>query len=459
MAPNKRAPALAAFAALAMLMAGTVPYAHAADLQANPSNYRAMLRGLKPGDRLTLEAGVYRDGLPLHNLKGSAEQPIRIAAAKGAAVEFVGRAGHNTVSLSNTAHVQISGLAINGDNLAVGAVKAEGHKACVSVHHIVLEDLLIVGHGVDQQIVGISSFCPAWNWIIRRNLIVGAGTGLYLGNSDGSAPFVGGVIEQNVLIDARGYNMQIKHQIERPADSGMPKEPARTLIRHNVFAKVHNASAGPAARPSLLLGHFPRQGAGSDDVYEVSHNLFFCSPREALLQAEGNVAMAGNIFVNPEGDAISVQPHNDIPKTIDIKDNFIAASGRGVSIVDKESGYAQTVSGNAIYASPAATGGKQAGNQIAAFQNSVAALSRWLTAQHGGALRAGEYASLVDMSQRLCATRANGHQKDQPWVADNLRHHPVCQLVQQIAAAAGRPAAPVAATVVNESEAAQCLWK
>ena len=79
-------------------------------------------------------------------------------------------------------------------------------------HHITLENLLIRGHGNNQQTVGISTKCPAWNWVIRGNTIIGAGTGMYLGDSDGSAPFVAGVIERNLIVDTIGYNLQIKHQ-------------------------------------------------------------------------------------------------------------------------------------------------------------------------------------------------------------------------------------------------------
>jgi len=35
----------------------------------------------------------------------------------------------------------------------------------------------IHGHGANQQIVGINTKCPAWNWVVRRNVIADAGTG------------------------------------------------------------------------------------------------------------------------------------------------------------------------------------------------------------------------------------------------------------------------------------------
>ncbi len=410
---------------------------------------------------LTLEAGVYRQGLPLHNIKGTADHPIRIAGpANGPPAEFLGREGHNTVSLSNAAHLHIGRLVLNGDNLEVGAVKAEGHKSCLSVHHMVLEDLLIIGHGADQQIVGIGSFCPAWNWIIRRNIIIGAGTGLYLGNSDGSAPFVGGLIEQNLIIDTVGYNLQIKHQLERPDGIGMPTLQTRTVVRHNLFTKANNASTGTHARPNLLLGHFPRQGAGSNDTYEVTNNLFFCNPKESLLQAEGRLSIARNIFVNPAGDAISIQPHNDIPKNVDVQQNFVAASGKGVSISDATSNFIQSVTGNWIYAPVAATGGKQSDNQVAPFNLAEPALARWLGLGRDAASRINEFAPLIEVAHRVCASRKEDNQAPPSRLPGALRNHPMCQIVMQLSAAMNKPNVPAstaASSVPWESE--RCLWK
>ena len=70
----------------------------------------------------------------------------------------------------------VDGLGLLGDG-----VKAEGNASWA--HHITIEGLHIVNHGNNQQIVGISTKCPSWNWVIRHNIIEGAGTGMYLGNS------------------------------------------------------------------------------------------------------------------------------------------------------------------------------------------------------------------------------------------------------------------------------------
>ncbi|HYP69089.1 MAG TPA: hypothetical protein VEP67_12680, partial [Thiobacillaceae bacterium] len=231
------------------------------------------MRSLSPGDTLQLSPGIYTRGLSVHELQGRADQPITIAGPKekpGAV--FLGRPGINTISLANAAYLVIRNLTLDGGNLPVDGIKAEGYSRFA--HHITLENLRITGHGNNQQIVGISTKCPAWGWVIRGNVIERAGTGMYLGNSDGSGPFWAGLIEANEVVDSLGYDLQIKHQKPRPALEDAPKGPAVTVIRDNLFGKSRNASVGAMARPNVLLGHWPLQGPGTDDRYLVYGNLF-----------------------------------------------------------------------------------------------------------------------------------------------------------------------------------------
>ena len=129
---------------------------------------------------------------------------------------------------------------LEGRNLRVDGVKCEGHADWA--HHITLDGLRVRGHGNNQQTVAISTKCPAWGWVIRNSVITGAGTGLYLGNSDGRAPFIAGVIEHNLIVDTIGYNLQIKHQQPRPSLPEMPDGASATIIRHNVFSKTNGGS-------------------------------------------------------------------------------------------------------------------------------------------------------------------------------------------------------------------------
>ncbi|MFO7543403.1 MAG: hypothetical protein R6W97_11455 [Thiobacillus sp.] len=330
----------------------------AADIRADTDNYRDVLSSLNPGDRLLLEPGEYRRGLPLHNLSGRAGQPIVIEAANPASPpRFIARPGANTVSLLNVRHLVLRYLQIDGRNLPVDAVKAEGHSRYADF--ITLEYLHIHDHAASQQNVGISTKCPAFGWVIRHNRIERVGTGLYLGDSDGSDPFMGGVIEGNHIAATLGYNLQIKHQHARPTDY-----PGRhdTVIRHNVFSK-QDAVPGQQARPNLLLGHFPLTGAGSEDRYLVYGNLFLHNPSEALLQAEGRLALYDNVFINRSGDAIHIQPHNDVPRNMAIFSNTVLASGTGIQVRQAEGApYRQRIVANVVSARLPITGGESARN-------------------------------------------------------------------------------------------------
>jgi hypothetical protein len=351
--------------------------AHAESVyRGSPDNYRHLITLLRPGDTLTLASGEYRHGLPVHRLSGAPGRPITISGPDGdPPAIFVAQPGHNTVGIVDSRYLVIRNLVLEGNNLPVDAVKAERHSRWA--HHITLENLLIHGHGKNQQIVGISTKCPAWNWVIRGNTIIGAGTGMYLGDSDGSAPFVAGVIERNLIIDTLGYNLQIKHQRSRPEIPGMPVKRSMTIIRHNVFAKADGATT-EAPRPNVLVGHFPLMGAGVEDDYAVYGNFFYQNRNEALFQGEGNVALYSNLFVNEHGDAIRIQPHNDIPRRIVIAFNTVVAKGAGVSLIQKDEAtpYPQTISANAVFADGAIHGGQQTGSLAAPMSEANAFLNR-----------------------------------------------------------------------------------
>jgi hypothetical protein len=323
---------------------------HGAVYEASPADYRQSLKLLRPGDTLRLAAGEYRDGLALKEMSGALGQPIVITGPEqGEPATFVARPGHNTVSIVDSSHLEIRNLALEGHNLPVDAVKAEGHSAFA--HHITLENLTIRGHGNNQQTVGISTKCPAWNWVIRGVTIVGAGTGMYLGDSNGKAPFVAGLIERNLVVDSTGYNLQIKHQVARPDLPDMPAGRNVTIIRHNVFAKA-NSRAPEAARPSMLVGHFPREGLGAEDHYLIYGNFFYQNRNEALFQGEGNVALYANVFVNDFADGVHIQPHNDVPRRIVIAYNTVVAKGAGIVVTVQEGGprYQREVRANAVFA-------------------------------------------------------------------------------------------------------------
>ena len=328
---------------------------------------------MQPGDVLSLDAGIYRDGLRLHDVHGAPGRPITIAGPpEGSRAVFWARDGHHTVSLCDSSFIVLRNLELDGRHRNVDAVKAEGEgdRVCVAVHDITLENLYIHDHDHAQHSVGINTKCNAWNWVVRLTVVERVGTGMYFGGSRGDTPFVSGLIEHNLVLDSLGYNIQIKHQGRRPDVPGIPDGACATTIRHNVLSKARNAAGGRDARPNLLVGHWPLTGAGANDVYQVYGNFFYENPSgEPLFQGEGHVALYHNLFVNHQGDAIWIQPHNDRPRMVRVFRNTIVAAGIGVRVKGGERRFAQTVIGNAVFAGEVpVAGGHQAGNVTDTYQ-------------------------------------------------------------------------------------------
>lgn len=336
---------------------------------ADPSNYLGLLSTLGPGDLLQLAAGTYPDGLPINDLHGEAGDCIVIAGprpgyAPGPRAVFTGRPCCNTVSLSDSSYLVIRDLEIDGLGVEVDAVKAESPASFV--HHVTLEGLYIHGHGANQQIVGINTKCPTWGWAIRRNVIEGAGTGVYLGNSDGEDEFSDGLIEHNLITGTLGYNLQIKHQNGRATGQGAPASGV-TILRRNVFSKATGAAGGPDSRPNVLIGHRPLSGPGSDDDTLIYGNFFWQNPTEALLQAEGHVILYDNLMVNDAGPAVHFQAHNDVPRRVRVFHNTVVADGVGIRVLSGDPSFEQRVVGNAAFGSPALDGGAQLDNTADAY--------------------------------------------------------------------------------------------
>ena len=314
----------------------------------DPSNYRRLIAGLVPGDTLVLAAGEY-PRLTIANLSGAPGRCVTITGPAGErpAVIF-GEIGKRTVEIIDSSYIVLSNLVIDGRGLP----GADGIKALASphpaTHHIVLDGNLIIGAGANQQTDGITTKTPTWNWVIRRNTILSAGTALYLGDSDGTAPFIAGLIENNLVVDPIGYGMQIKYQIARPELPGMPDGEQATIIRYNVFKKGGRPSPD-GNRPNLLVGGFPETGAGANDLYQIYGNLLIDNPREALFQGSGRISFHDNVLIGGEPAAAVFRDH-DLPlKLAEVFDNKIYSPHTGLEF-DSPARQGRTVFGNVIFA-------------------------------------------------------------------------------------------------------------
>jgi hypothetical protein len=359
----------------ALEMAGTSPsFTKTSEtVNAGPDDYLAKLRALTPGQTLLLAPGDYEPrndvpGLPIFDLHGTPEAPITITGPeRGPRPVLLGQSTHNTVRFANASYIVVRNLDIDGRNLGGDGVKAQG-----VAHHITLENLAIRGVESSQDIVGIStSGGPTWNWVIRGNTIINAGTGMYLGSSDGRRPFVAGIIERNLVQDSIGYNIQIKHQLPWTEVSEQAVDGSTTVIRHNVLTKNRNSSTGRRARPSVLIGDVPAFGPGSAHGYEIYGNFFFQNPSEALFQGEGNIALYSNLFVNDFGDAVNIRRHNGTVRTVHVFGNTVVAAGSGISIKHGDIAYRQIAAANAVFSAGPVEASHGAANIFDSYANAA----------------------------------------------------------------------------------------
>jgi hypothetical protein len=366
-------------AAVAAAWLATAP-GRAATLVANPDAgssdpdfYRTLIGQLQPGDTLLLPAGTYRERLPLSDVQGQPDAWITISGPSSGPPAIVTTDSDccNNVQLGNTWYVAIKNLTLDSNSDGVDASIDGINAKSGATHDILIENCTLTGLSFHQSTVGISTKSSAWNWTIRRNTILEAGTGMYLGNSTGSSPFIAGVIEGNLIVDTIGYNIEIKFQNPYSLAAGMPAGPQRTVIRNNVFLRRRSQASWPpmddgssrlsGPRPSLLVGGFPASGPGTDDLYEIYGNFFFQNPDEALLQASGRVAIHDNVLVGASDTAIRLANH-DLPlKLAHVYNNTIYGGARGIRFSSSAS-QDDAVVGNLVFAGSPISGSYRAEN-------------------------------------------------------------------------------------------------
>lgn len=389
-------------------------------VDASSGDYLDKLSTLQPGDTLRLAAGTYNGrpdtpGLPVYNLHGTPDARITITGPDdGAKAIFIGTANHNTIRIANASYVVIRNLDIDGRDLGGDGVNAQGIS-----HHITLENLTIRGVGDGQGTVAISTNrSPVWNWTIRGCTIVGAGTGMYLGNSDGKSPFVAGIIEHNVILDTLGYNVQIKHQVPWPSNVELPTGRTNTIIRHNVFSKRGNGTRGASARPNVLVGDVPERGRGSDNGYEIYGNYFSQNTAELLFQGEGNIAFYANVLINDFGGGMTIQRHNGHVRDVRVFGNTIIAATTGISITPGETHHTQPVVANLVFAETPIVAPHQEANLLGRYKDALRDLvrSRDDTGNVDVRLRAAAAGPVLDMHEFITFTDSerdfDGRQRD-----------------------------------------------
>lgn len=314
-------------------------------INVNPSNYLSLIYNAQPGDTVQFAPGNYTNGLNLSGMNGAPGAPITFDGSNQGAVIW-GTSGANTVEIDNASYLTFQNFTVNSNFLNDGIkAQTEGNVNWVS-HDITIKDNLIenaelVGNNPGMT-VGINTKCTTWNWVIEGNTIDNCGTGLYLGNPNGSQPFINGVIEGNTIENTIMYGMEIKDQAPYSLLSGMPSS-GNTIIANNNWIDddldtTIDGQVPEFESPSLMIGGFPASGPGSNDMYQIYGNLLVNNQYESLLQVTGRASIHDNVFVDSTTRAIAVQPHPDgsgtwfYPEFIPIYDNTIYDAPDGIDI-------------------------------------------------------------------------------------------------------------------------------
>lgn len=334
-----------ALVSVSLLISLGIAPARAAIIDASPSDYQQKIAALQPGDTLRLAAGTYTR-LTLEDLNGTATNPIVIEGSAAAPTIIRGESCCNTVQIRRCSYLTVRGLTV--DSLGMDGIDGINAKDGAS-HHVTIEHNTIQGVGGSQQTVGISTKDTMWNWVVRGNTIIEPGTGMYFGNSDGTEPFIAGIIENNLVLRPEGYAIQVKHQLPYSNPSA-PAGPSSTVIRNNVLIKDDRPS-GDGDRPNLLVDGFPDSGQGSQDLYEIYGNFIYHNSRESLIQASGRVTIHDNVLVGAGSgqSAIYIVDHNYPVKIAYVYNNTIYGGGNGIRFASGAR-QADLVLGNAVFA-------------------------------------------------------------------------------------------------------------
>jgi len=338
-----------AWAALPAVAAGALlfcPPAAGKVFRAGPRDVKPKIRALRAGDTLELAPGEYPGPFQLVGMHGEPNAPITITGPRPPfEAVLLGPAGRNTLNVTNCSYLVIRRLTLDGRDIADDAIKA-GDSYRRPVHHVTIEQCTIVNHDRHQTYVGINCQVPAWDWVIRRNRVLSAGTGIYLGDSEGRFPFLRGLIEHNLVRNPKGYCLQIKHYDKRPDLDGMPAGACENVIRRNVFTK--DDTVGELGdRPNVLLDGFPDTGPGSSDRHRFYGNVVMSNPREALLQGSGRLSIHDNIFVSSARPAVCIQAHEGkVARSVLVYHNTILADREAVRVSGTTPGSEVAVVGN-----------------------------------------------------------------------------------------------------------------
>ena len=287
--------------------------------------------GIKPGDRVCIEAGV-RSTLKLMNLQGTPEKPIVVINSGGTVVIRSSPADYAVIHIQNSEHIRLTGIGVSdrcgsaypaaeqncgivlvGGSRGVAGTDKTGH---IEIDHIEIQNPLKMGLTVKStEKTGVTRFdWTQYNTSLHHNFVQRAGTeGVYVGSSfynTRSDPLLKGVdISHNLIIHTGWDGLQVGSAVEN------------CRIHHNRIIQVS-------------LENHPKQQSGimnnRGSVCHIYNNFILeGAGRGIYIQGNGGNRVFNNVIVRPgqqgndRGDGIVVTQGSNIGSSVFVWHNTI----------------------------------------------------------------------------------------------------------------------------------------
>ena len=166
-----------------------------------------------------------------------------------------------------------------------------------------------------------------------------------------------------------------------------------------------------------------------EDRYLIEGNVFFGNPTEALFQGEGNITLLGNVFINPHGDGIVVQPHHDAPRRVEVAHNFVATRGSPLRVRDTDPRFPASLHDNETVDMPGPAWDSIDDSQSPSATQLGRAVARWLaTPAAADGTSSAATSSLTRALRAACRDRADAA-RPAPWQSVHAETALLCSLV------------------------------
>ncbi len=272
----------------------------AAEIPVNPGDdFETIVQNAQPGDEVIFNAGTYETtGYWGVALAGTADQPIVIRAAEGAAVIIEGSPDQNTIDISGS-YYTLAGFEIVGGSHGVRVGNSS---------HALFEDL----HIHDTGDVGLSCNRPGETYedvTIRRVHVhhtSGTGECFYLGCNDGACTMLDSLIEFNWCHDTQAASQGDGIELKTGSYNNM--------VRHNV---IHD----------VLYPGITMYGTSGQTSNVVEGNIIWNAGDNGI-QTVGDVVVRSNVIINSGNNGIQAKPsQGEVPTDAIIVHNTVIGAG------------------------------------------------------------------------------------------------------------------------------------